>query len=222
MQRLSTDERQVFRVLALCRASYSKLGIRFTTPNCADYRKSYQWRYLQRLTAQFDDWNLDHAARVMFLETSLAYMKEKNLQYKGISIFFQKNMLQNCFRQLEKRIAQQDSRVAMFERCHDFLQSQISKRGTLKDVLLRRSQPDMNCNLVEWYLEGKITIEYLACSSICKSVLVVLRKNNLAQRMLLPPISELYVVLRNVQEMGLSEKLRSILGTDWRELCPSR
>jgi len=86
--------------------------------------------------------------------------------------------------------------------------------------MLDRLEVDSVVNIVIWYQANKLPALYIALSKNCCKALARLKKQQVFDRDLLPKMTELYKLrLDFINKVDDLNKVRKILGKDWRELC---
>jgi len=205
-----------------CQAAFASRGRKLTFPKHTDPRKTYQWRYAARLARKIEEWGFDDATAKVFISSAVDYVSEKKLLHKGLSVFFQSNMLEVCYNRIRKHASKIANRIEQLRLAHDFVVVKCAGRP-LVSVLLSRDSFDKFRNVVQWYDTGRINILYLALSIGCTSALSKLAVIAGEERSLLPTESELYCLAVDfVKDDELRLQAKSILGNDWRELCLQR
>ena len=205
-----------------CCDAYLQRGHKLSFPRGTDPAKTYQWRYLEALGQKFVEWDFDDDLCRRFISVTAAYAKERGLVHKGLSIFFQRNLLQVCYDRLRAEEDRHASVLDSLASTHDWLAEQVHLDGgrPLVDILLRRGGLGSYTNLIKWYQAGHITDLYLALSCACGVALVRLAKVDERERLLLPKATKLVLVRAPlVRNPALKAKARKILQDDWRQLC---
>ena len=202
-----------------CQTAFALRGRKLTFPKHTDPRKTYQWRYAARLARQIEEWDFDDETAKAFIGSAVDYVNEKRLLHKGLSVFFQSNMLDICYERMQKHAFKVASRIEQLRSARDFVVTRYAGRP-LVGVLLSRDSFDKFRNVVQWFETGRINILYLALSIGCTSALAKLAIIAADERSLLPAESELYcLAIDFVKDEELQSQAKTILGNDWRGLC---
>jgi hypothetical protein len=203
-----------------CQEAFAENGIKLTFPKNTNPQKTYQWRYITKLTQRIDEWELDRATAKAFIYFSVSYMKEKKLLHKGLSVFFQGNMADVCYDRMQKQLTNADHNLERIRNAHTFVMSRCNNKSAVALFLNRESFGKLR-NIVRWYKSGDITDAYLATSLACTEALSKLSVIAPNERDLLPTESELYcVAIRLTKDGDFRPKAKAILGNDWRmTLC---
>jgi len=204
-----------------CCDAYLRRGHRLSFPRGTDPTKTYQWRYLEALERQFHTWDFDDALCRRFIDIAAAYATERGLIRKGLSIFFQRNLLRVCYDRLR---ADEDRHASILEALassHAWLAEHGMGMGRQVDTLLERGGLGSYTNLTKWYQAGHITDLYLALSRACGIALARLANADGQERALLPKATKLVLVRAPlVRDPLLKARAREILQDDWRQMCP--
>jgi hypothetical protein len=143
--------------------------------------------------------------------------------HKGLSVFFQGNMMDVCFDRMQKHTASSSNRLTQLSTVHKFINDRCNGKSAVALLLNRESFGKLR-NIVRWYKSGDITEAYLAMSVACTEALSKLAIVAPHERILLPTESELYCLAVNLMKDGdFRAKAKSILDDDWRmALCQQR
>jgi hypothetical protein len=199
-----------------CQEAFAQHGIKLTFPKNTNPQKTYQWRYVTKLACKLDEWGLDRATAKAFINFTVGYVKEKKLLHKGMSVFFQDNMMDVCYSRMRKHSSSACSKIVRFQKVHEFITTKCHSRSKTATLLNRESFDKMR-NIVIWYKTGDITSQYLALSAACTEALSKLAIVAPDERSLLPTESELYCLAVNLMKDGdFRSKAKAILSNDWR------
>ncbi len=208
-----------------CRDAYLRIGGRcLELPKDTDPHKTYQWRYLCALDKKLAEWGFDNDLARAFIDTAVRYAVRRKLLSKGLSIFGQKNLLDECHKELCAASRKQDDVVTILGRTRKWLGDMATEHGIsdLTGLLLRRRAIGSHTNLVRWYQGGDLPEVYLAISRSCGSALVQLATSDKVERSVLPADMRLYLVRTAVLRDALVKfEVRNLLKDDWRKQCPS-
>lgn len=218
MTQLHTDLANVQKVWNWCREAFLKNGRRLSLPKNTDPQKTYQWRYATRLADQLEEWEFDDQTSKMFIDVAVSYAKRNHLLNKGLSAFFQSNMLQICYDHIEDHDDMTKSRIIRLSESVKYVNVRRSGRSYLETLL--DNDKHVHANIIEWYDIKKITTLYLALSQSCTVALSRLKRDNPGHRELLPCTAELLCLRTDVSDdIDLKRKSALVLGNDWRKLC---
>jgi hypothetical protein len=208
-----TKTTDVMHLWHLCQTAYLRHNIRLSFPKDTAPERTYQSRYLASLAQRLEAWDLSESLHARFIDTVAKYAVSKGLQRKGLSIFMQKNILEECCKRMVATQDDDDTKVAIITETHQRLASYADKVTTF----LARKTFGGFTNLTEWYQQKTIGDLYLAISRPCTIALYKLSVSDRVERSMLPPVAQLYV-LRNklLKNAELQSRLRDILGNDWR------
>ena len=203
-----------------CQEAFAQHGIKLTFPKNTNPQKTYQWRYVTRLAHKIDEWELDKPTARAFIYFAVCYIREKRLLHKGLSVFFQNNMMDVCFDRMQKHASSSSNRLMQLSTTREFIAARCRNRPTIA-VLLSRESFDKMRNIVRWFKSGDITAPYLALSTACTEALAKLAVVAPDERNLLPSESELCCLAINLTKDGdFRQKAKDILDNDWRmTLC---
>lgn len=198
---------EVARVWDLCRDIYSTHGKALKLPANTDPKKTYQWRYLSKLTETLEAMDLDDRLSRRYVELAVQYAAAHRLLAKGLAIFCQSN-LQDVF----------------FDRFQaDMRNNRDAHGGLLRSAtwvdshggpgeFLRRQNTLGYCNLVKWYQAGRVTELYL---SLSRTAGRAMRRMSEDDRLALPTITRLYLVRNQfLTSLDNLERSREIMGGD--------
>lgn len=203
-----------------CQDAFASRGRKLTFPKHTDPRKTYQWRYAAKLAQKLEEWGFDDSTAKTFINFAVDYVSEKRLLHKGLSVFFQSNMLEVCYERIQKHATKVSGRLEQLRLMHRFVTAKCAG-NPLVSVLLNRDSFDKFRNIVQWFENGQINVLYLSLSLGCTAALSRLDIIAAEERSLLPPKSELYcLAIDFIKDEELRSQVKAILGSDWRELCP--
>jgi len=219
MRKIHTDPKITKKVWLWCQDAYAKHGCRLRFPKDTNPQKTYQWRYAARLAEKLEEWDFDEQTSKAFIELAVGYVKEHKLLRKGLSVFFQTNILQVCYDRIDDYCRGSVDKITVLERSRDFVDAKLHNRSRC-NLLLDRSRLDEYANIVEWFESHKIGTLYLALSKSCASALAKLAESAPEQRGLLPSSADLFCLRSEIVNDDVErQKAEEILGSDWRELC---
>lgn len=206
-------------VYSICQEEFIKYGYRVKFPANTDPHKTYQWRYLEKLCKNLEQWDFDEGTARVFINSVAEYAKSKKLLHKGLSIFHQSNVLQICYNKVTKIQDNRTQRLETIQSIHNKLHVRCGSRPPLK-VLSERGGLGCDYNIVKWYLNGDLNDLYLSVSEPClKAITIVAQKDN-EQRRMLPQDSKIFGIWVAVSEdYDFKRELKAILGSEWRSLC---
>ncbi len=218
MSGLCTDVDRITQVWSWCKDAFARRGSILKFPEHTEPHKTYQWRYAKRLAETLEEWEFDDHTAIAFIDSAASYVKERKLLHKGLSAFFQSNILEVCYDRLESQQCNEIKKLESLRSTREFLDGQI--RPTTR-ALLNRQRLGARYNIVEWFTSGNICKLYLALSASCTYVLGVVAKQDQLQRTLLPSSAELFCERSAIdRDQSLRREAEAILGSDWRKLCP--
>ena len=218
MDEILTPDR-IMQVWGWCQSAFLEHGHKLSFPPLTDPRKTYQWRHARRLATQLAEWHFDDQTAQVYLGLAAGYIKSKKLLHKGLSAFFQSNMLQLCHTKMEERIRFDEERIKSIDAAHRFLRSKCGDVPTER-VLLRRESFDSFRNIVVWHGSSNLPAVYMAVSRPCMIAINALEEKLPQERVLLPSKAALFSLMTTISEdVHLRTNVRSILGDDWRSLC---
>jgi hypothetical protein len=223
MTQILETQTTALRTWKWCQEAFAQHGIKLTFPKNTNPQKTYQWRYVTKLACKLDEWGLDRSTAKAFINFTVGYVKEKKLLHKGMSVFFQDNMMDVCYDRMRKHSSNACSKIARFQKVHEFIITRCHNKSEVA-VLLSRKSFDKMRNIVVWHRAGDITTQYLALSTACTEALSKLALVAPDERGLLPTESELYcLAIRCSRDDDFRSKAKTILGNDWRmTLCQQR
>jgi len=213
----TVDVEIIWKVWYWCVSAYKECGRTLKFPDCRDITKTYQWRYATKLAEQFEEWEFDDQTSIFFIGCVAKYARGKGLLHKGLSAFFQSNIIDVCYEHINKECNKLDARLEQLKRNHDFLLSHSGGRPV--DALLRRVSLDSYYNIVRWYEEDNLSRLYLAVSKPCVVAVARISKLNTPQCALLPTTTELFCELGQFDnDQHFKKQAAQILGNHWRSL----
>jgi hypothetical protein len=200
-----------------CQAAYSEQGVNLKFPKGTDPRKTYQWRFAAKLAQKTSEWGLDENTTKQFIRTAISYAKRRGLLHKGLSIFCQANMLEECYKQLLAEDHAVQDTAEILRQTRRFL---AMSGETLTRQLLRRSHPDAPANITIWFEAGELPAVYMALSMACTAALAKLAISDPDERQRLPKRAELLLLASNLAaDVQLKWTAKAILEDDWRPPC---
>ena len=199
-----------------CQDAFASRGRKLTFPGHTDHKKTYQWRYAARLAQKLEEWGFDDPTSKAFIDFTTDYISEKRLLHKGLSVFFQNNILEICCERMQKHSDRMTNRIEQLKSIHDFITTKCDGKPVVS-VLLNRESLDKFRNIVQWFETNKINAIYLSLSSNCTAALSRLDIIAADERRLLPTKSELYCLAVDfTKDDNLRTQAKTILNDDWR------
>jgi hypothetical protein len=212
----------VLRTWKWCQDAFAAKGRKLVFPKHADPQKTYQWRYAAKLTQKIDEWGFDKPTAKAFINFAVGYVDERKLLHKGLSIFFQSNMLDVCCDRMQKHSTRLSNRIEQLRLSHKFITTKCNNKP-LVGVLLNRISFNKLRNIVRWYENGDLCVIYLAVSIASTEALEKLAIIAPNERILLPTKAELYCLAVDFsKDSDFCPQAKAILGNDWRAICNRR
>jgi hypothetical protein len=216
---LEVDDERINTVFTWCQKSFSNVGHKLQFPKGTDPRKTYKWQHVKKLAYKLAEWEFDDDTSRTFIDQVAQHARDNKLLRKGLSAFFQSNILEVCNERLEQSQKRSDSALTSLSRTHDFLVRESNGRP-IRFCLVDRADPNAFFNLVTWFETGKITTTYLAVSEECRKALIRIKKTDPDQRELLPSTLNLFAKFKQCScNLDFSNQAQKILGKDWRSNC---
>jgi len=198
---VATDSR-VFDLHAKCRDVFSKYGIGVGFDSGTNPRKTYQWRYLVHFAQKIDEWQLDDDTAMQLVEAMLEYSKKNGKLRRGLSILSSGKILDIGYKHLMEKQKFDDLAVAR-------LRSNAKFFAGAGDPCARAHRAALP-NIVMWYMQGKLSAQFIAVSKKCRRALSTL---NAFERGLLPDAHELLLHRIRLDDISWA---KDILKDDWR------
>lgn len=215
MNTLVSDDEKIMTVWNWCSDAYLQHGIRLKLPANTDHTTTYQWRYARAITNKFAEWGFDDATSIKFIQIAVKHCKEAGVLRKGLASLHQSNLLKICYNQLKKSSDSNVQTIESLEHVHNWVRKRAE--GNLLANLLYRNDPYEYCNLVKWVKATRITHLYLALSKTCYQALDKLSTINQEERLLLPPVTALYMLRSEfIEDANNLKRVKQILGKEWR------
>lgn len=218
MPNVHTADEVVWRTWNWCVDAYRRCGQTLKFPEATEPTKTYQWRYATRLARQLEEWEFDEQTSLVFIRYAVEYARKKGLLRKGLSAFFQSNILDICYDRIKSECNEVDRRLTLLRQSHSFLSARANGRPIV-DVLLSRPAPNTYYNIVQWFERHRVSTIYLALSKSCTAALSKLAKLDSEQRSLLPGPADLFCLMGELTDNAtFGRQAARILGDDWRTL----
>ena len=217
MNTLELTDDNIMNVWFWCSEAYIQHGIRLQLPANTNPKKTYQWRYLKSIVSKFEEWKFDEDTSKHFIRIALKHCNNSGVLKKGLAALHQKNLLQICYNELKRQTASIDQSLESLNHIHRWLDKKSN--GNIIKTLLHRKYADEYCNMTIWFNANKISKLYLALSKSCGIALHRLSKLDTEERCVLPKATSLYSIRTDfIDQLGSSDRVKKILGKDWREL----
>jgi len=202
-----------------CSDAYLLNGQRLKFPAKTKPQHTYQWRYIKAIAARFAEWQFDDDTCRKFIDLATKYAKDKGVLHKGLAVLHQSNMLDICYKMLQREKDSDKQSLGSLEFIHKWLMRQFGDVDHV-GVLLQRPHAEAMCNLTQWYRAHRISELYLAVSKSCCRALARLAESHPDERQMLPKRTKLYLLRCDVaKDIATLKNARKILGDEWRELC---
>ena len=202
------DDR-IIQVYGWCKDAFRQHNRTLTFPKNTDPKKTYNWRYITSLAAKIDDLKLDDLTAQYLILSVADYANEMKLFNKGLSIYFQSNVIEICLNKLNKEDSANKKLIGSIRDSYCWLKEKIAKDGT--NILNIKQNLDANPNIVRWHRDGFITTDILSLSKMCQRALSKLSNNH---RILLPKDTELYLRRMKIKNQIQIQELKKQLGDD--------
>lgn len=203
----------------LCRSAYAANGLKLAIPANTPLHKTYQWRLIVSLTAKLESYGFDLASAAIFLKCCAEHIRERSLQYRGLSVLLQQSMLTSCYERITRMQAELKEQITWLSSTKKFI-TEHATRSTAFEIMVLKQSLAQPCNLVRWYQAGHVSPLYLVLSRTGAMAVTRISKKWPREREHLPKDSELYQIARRVgNDNILREECKNVLAEDWREQC---
>ncbi len=170
---------------------------RINFPTNTDPCKTYQFRWIESFARKIDEWKLTDIEAKYLIEEVIKYSKERKLLSRGVGVLCKADILEECYKRLNRK--------------HDRIAVLISEIKANHEFLAKNSD-GLQSNLIHWFQQGRLCVEFVALS---KSCLAVLNKLD-AGRGCIPTLRELFLIrMRCLHDAR--EQLRAILKGDLKD-----
>lgn len=205
-----------------CRAAYIQFaGRRLSLPKNTDPTKTYQWRYLTALHNKLQQWEFDDNLCKSFIDITVQYAVEHRLLTKGLAIFLQTNLLDECYHRLRAQTAKANDIISIIRSTKDWLAAQTAGADPVT-MLLASTGIGAYPNIVRWHQSGQLPEIFLALSRVCGIAISRLTRTRPTDRVLLPTDIRLFLTRTSIlREPENKVEVRKLLRDDWRQSCPS-
>jgi hypothetical protein len=176
-------------------------------PSNTDPTKTYQYRSVKKFADKVLELGISDVAIRFLIDEIIKYSKEQNLLSRGVAVLNKSDLLEECYRRIQKYMEQSDQLVADVRASHTFFHknhgfAHIARRGGYS-------------NLVLWYQSGRLCEEFVALSKSCLRLVGLLPPN---ERSKIPDLTDLLLVRRRCLNSEIvRDKLREVLGEDLYE-----
>jgi len=221
---MATTVDRIHLIWCWCCDAYLRIaGRRLSLQKDTDPTKTYQWRFLTALNKKFDEWEFDDALCKAFIDVAVRYAKRRHLLNKGLSIFLQGNLLQECHDELRAQDRKGEDILHILRRTKAWLvQQAVDHDGDIVAALTERCGIGAYPNIVRWYEGGQLPEIYLALSRSCGIVIARLARQHADERALLPKDYRLCLVQNSALSSPCAKfDIKNILQDDWRRSCLS-
>ncbi len=199
-----------------CCDAYSNRGRRLAFPKNTPPAKTYQWRYLEALANKFVEWGFDDQLCQRFIKITVDYAVAHRTLSKGLSIFFQSNILQVCYRKLQDEVNKTNTVIASIAAMRSWVLDQAGDRPMIT-AFLTRSNFGAYPNIVRWYQAGQLTELYLSLSKAAMAAIARLAKEHPQDRAELPSATKLFLTRSTfLSDYNIAVEAQKALCDDWR------
>ena len=87
----------------LCKSVLKSHNYLLRFPKNTDPRKTYQWRYVTKLSERFEEWEFDRPTAKVFLEIAITKLGYANIRKNGLACLFRNGLLDIVHKELESR-----------------------------------------------------------------------------------------------------------------------
>lgn len=214
MTKIADD--RIWEIWEWCSGIYLQNGIRIDFPKHTDPRKTYQWRYLEKIASKFEEWDFDPSTSKRFIEVAVAKSKSNGTLRKGLAALHQKNMIEICLAEIDYQAENDKQLLSNITRSKRWLDQKTAGKNVV-NMLLRRPEKDAFLNITSWYQSKKLTDIFIALSKSCYRSLRKIQETDKIESKMLPSMGQLYNVRKQfVKDKATVAAAKNILGEDWR------
>jgi len=207
-----SDERnEILNLWHMCSDAYLLHGSKLIMPKNTPFHKTYQWRYLKKLYNKIREWDFDETTTRVFINTAIQHAKETGKLHKGLSALLQSNILDICYKKLERHEKKNLDDIDRIRYAQEF----FDDNNVTVDILLKRRNLKSFCNMMIWYDNRKIPDVFIALSKKCSRALKKLMDFDHDERILLPSQNKLYLIRTEFSnDIGNVRNARKIMLSD--------
>jgi hypothetical protein len=219
MSTIQTLDDRVWLIWEWCAGVYLQHGIKMNFPKHTDPKKTYQWRYLEKIATKFDEWEFDDQTARKFIDIAVKNSKSAGTLRKGLAALHQKNMLEICYKELGSDTDSNNQWIDSLSRSRAWVLKQTKGKDPVA-IMLKRPSRGSFTNLTIWHQSNKVSSLYISLSKTCYRALAKLKSIDEHERKLLPSQAEIYCCRNEfLQDSDNLKKSKTILSDDWRNIC---
>lgn len=195
----------------LCKSVLRRFNYSLKFPKNTDPRKTYQWRYVSRLSSKFAEWGFDKGTAKVFLEIAARHLGPENLRKNGLGCFFCNGLMEKVYKELETCEVDQQKTLEAIKSSHEF---RLSKANSGHKLL---GTDNGQFNIVTWFTGNRLSPAYLAVSKSCQQAIAALYDMNSVQADSLPTRTQLHAKRRSITtDNDFVKSIKKIIGEDWK------
>jgi len=185
----------------------SSRGMKISFPSTSDYTKTYMYRWLNRFTDLVRSAGFDDNTIKEYLKIIVEYIKDNKLSRQGASVLNNNKVLESCYKELLARNNNVEKICQDLVRCKNFMDQYDNSRN----VLLKCDKIGSYPNIIKWYKDNVLTLQYIVLSKICMSVFDHMDD---VDRDELPKDTELLKMRIRLFDRCSENRLKEIMGDD--------
>ena len=180
-------------------------------PKNTDPKKTYMWRYLNYFINKVDEWEISDSTSYKLIDAIIAQSKRNNqLHKKGLAILSSDKILETGYKAINAELKLEGDTLDRLREDHIMLSAYSDK----VHILMERPSTGALPNIVQWYIQGRLSRLYLATSKSCSTAMNRLSEFELT---MLPNNKELLLLKHSCFKNALTKhRAKSILGDEWK------
>jgi len=178
-------------------------------PKNTPLKLSYLWKNIEKLTNKFKEWNFTIGECDKYIEIMSSYVINQHKSGKICNrIVLSNMMLEYCYNAISEQKSNEDDLIRTIVSSHDFIRS--IGVSDIAAHMASRHKPGALPNIVLYYQQGLINVQYIAFSQECKKALSMILSRSSSDRSFIPSDATLQYIA-NYQLRSRSTQIRSII-----------
>ena len=206
---MAPSDDRIMSLFKYCQKAFASEGYTLSFPANTDPKTTYKWRYLKDFSQRIDKLDISDQATYQLILAIVKYAKSKKQLRRGLSILLTEKLFELGHEAIKQKQQAEASVTSKIKTDRKFVESFDNPIERLTKIEREGGLP----NIVLWYIQGELSIAYLALSKKCSLAMRSLSKEH---RSLLPEGKELIATRYKIIDSAMTKaRLKLIMDKDW-------
>lgn len=206
---MAPSDDRIMSLFKYCQKAFASEGYTLSFPANTDPKTTYKWRYLKDFSQRIDKLEISDQTTYQLILAIVKYAKSKKQLRRGLSILLSDKLFELGYEAIEQKQQAEGSILSRVKKDKVFMESFDDPLEQLTKIKKEGGLP----NIVLWYIQGRLSIAYLALSKKCS---MAMRSLNKEHRSLLPNGKELVATRFKIIDSAITKaRLKLVIDKDW-------